>query len=68
MGPDRVTFATTAPACYPGADGEGLAGTGDGVRIEATPQDEPLATGAGLTSGLSYACRYCARSHYPSCR
>jgi len=69
MGPDRVTFATTAPARYRGADdGEGLAGTVEGTRIEPPPQGRPLATVAVLTSGLSYACRYCGRAHYPTCR
>jgi hypothetical protein len=69
MGPDRVTFATTTPARHPGrGDGKGLAGTGDDARTEGTPSDRPLATIAALTSGLSYACRYCGRSHYPTCR
>jgi hypothetical protein len=69
MGPDRVTFATTAPARHRGADdGEALPGTSDGARIEAAPHDRALATVAALTSGLSYTCRYCGRAHYPTCR
>jgi len=65
MGPDRITFATTLPV-------RGAAGSEPApvraAAIDAEPGGRPGAGAVVLTSGLSFACRYCGRSHYPSCR
>jgi hypothetical protein len=67
MPPERLTLATTvtveAPAESPlptRADAKALA--------DPCSQARPRPGDLQITSGLSYACRYCGRSHYPTCR
>jgi hypothetical protein len=65
MAPERLSFATTVELT--GQDGR-ESPAGNGVQVDDSSPSRLLPASVHLTSGLSYACRYCGRTHYPTCR